>query len=174
MPAIVYPISSTTAAARDAVRQAEVPLSDARRTLDQAIARLAGARRDAETASAPVRRLETISAEHDRIAAEVQRLRGEDTRRVGEWLAGGSVGPRPSASRETVTAEIALAEVDPDCRAASAVAPAALAAQRAAMDRTVTAQVARLGLPGRANAGVAIDAPDCRRCQRATWRRRLK
>jgi hypothetical protein len=76
MVASIFSMPATRAGVAEVTRQAEVPLSDARRDLDRLTVCVARLRAEVEAAGAPVARLDAISAEHDRVVAEVQRLRG--------------------------------------------------------------------------------------------------
>ena len=129
--------------ARAADADAPVALSPARDRLRATIAELAGAQRDLEDATAPVRRLDAVLAEAERLNREFASSRGQDETELGRWIARGGVGDRPQPSATTVAADASLGGLAPEVRAVDAALPAARAAQEAAAERVRLAAAER-------------------------------
>src|ERR1700730_8003008 len=121
--------------ARSADADAPVAHSPARDRLRATIAQLAGAKRDLEDATAPVRRLDAVLAEAERLNRELASSRGQDETELGRWIARGGVGDRPQPSATTVAADASLGELASEVRAVASALPAARAAQEVAAER---------------------------------------
>ena len=121
--------------ARSADADGPVALSPARDRLRAAIAGLASAQRNLEDATAPVRRLDAVLAEAERLNRALACSRDEDEAALGRWIAQGSVGDRPQPSAATLAADASLGELAPEVRAVASALPAARAAQAAAAER---------------------------------------
>jgi hypothetical protein len=132
-----------TLLARSASADASVALSPARDRLGQAIAALALAQGNLEGATAPVRRLDAVLAESERLNRELACLQCEDEAELGRWIAEGSFGTRPQPSTETVAVNASLVALSPEVRAVSSALPAARAAQEAAAERVRLAAAER-------------------------------
>ena len=122
---------------------APVALSPARDRLRATIAALALAQRDLEDATAPVRRLDSVLAEAERLNRELACSRDEDEAALGQWIAQGGAGERPQPSATTVAADVSLGELVPEIRAVASALPAARAAQEAAAERVRLAAAER-------------------------------
>ena len=129
--------------ARSANVGASVALSPARDRLGQAIAALALAQRDLEDATTPVRRLDAVLAEAERLNRELACFQSEDEAELGQWIAQGSFSTRPQPSAATVAANASLVALAPEVRAVSSALPAARAAQEAAAERVRLAAAER-------------------------------
>jgi hypothetical protein len=129
--------------ARSADADAPVALSPARDQLRAAIAALALAQRDLEGATAPVRRLDSVLAEAERLNRELACSRDEDEAALGRWIALGGVGDRPQPCATTVATDVSLGELVPEIRAVASALPAARAAQEAAAERVRLAAAER-------------------------------
>jgi hypothetical protein len=116
----------------DADPDAAVTLSPARERLRTAIAALASAQRDMEDATVPVRRLDAVLGEAERLKRELACAHDEDQAALGRWIAQGGVGDRPQPSATTVAADVSLGGMAPEVRAVASALPAARAAQEAA------------------------------------------
>src|SRR6266404_3060188 len=90
--------------ARSADADAPVAHSPARVRLRAAVAALAVAQRDLEDTTAPVRRLDAVLAEAERLNRELTCSKDEDETELGRWIAQGGVGDRPRPSATTVAA----------------------------------------------------------------------
>jgi hypothetical protein len=134
-----------------------VALSPARDRLRQAIAALAFAQRDLEVAATPVRRLDSVLAEAERLSRELACLQGEDEAELGRWIAEGGVGARPQPSSATVAASARLVALAPEVRAVSSALPAARTVQEAAAERVRLAAAER----DAALDAVAVEAAAC-------------
>jgi hypothetical protein len=128
---------------RSADADAPVALSPARDRLRATIAALALAQRDLEDATAPVRRLDAVLAEVERLDYELGCSKGKDEAALGRWIAQGGVGDRPQPSATTVAADASLGELAPEVRAVAWALPAARAAQEAAAERVGLAAAER-------------------------------
>jgi hypothetical protein len=129
--------------ARSADADAPVAHSPARDRLRATIAELAGAQRDLEDATAPVRRLDAVLAEAERLNRELASSRGQDETELGRWIARGGVGDRPQPSATTVAADASLGELASEVRAVASALPAARAAQEVAAERVRLAAAER-------------------------------
>jgi hypothetical protein len=129
--------------ARPAEASAPAAPSPARDRLCAAIAALAFAQRDLEDATAPVRRLDAVLAEAERLNREVACSRDEDEAALGRWIAQGGVGERPQPSATTVAADASFGELAPEVRAVASALPTARAAQEAASERVRLAAAER-------------------------------
>jgi hypothetical protein len=134
-----HPMSLTRSTDADA----PVALSPARDRLGQAIAALAFAQRDLEGATTPIRRLEAVLAEAERLNRELACLQCNDEAELGRWIAEGGDSARPRPSDATAAADASLAALAPEVRAVSAALPAARAAQEAAAERVRLAAAER-------------------------------
>jgi hypothetical protein len=105
-------------------------LSPARDRLRHALAALDAAQRQSEDRTRPLQRLDQVSSEAAELERELPRLQCEDEALLGEWIAQGSIGPRPEPSAATVATKARLAELAPDLRGADAARPAARAMQQ--------------------------------------------
>jgi len=123
--------------------EAPVALSPPRDRLRATIAALALAQRDLEDAAAPVRRLDAVLAEVERLDRELGCSKGKDEAALGRWIAQGGVGDRPQPSATTVAADASLGGLAPEVRAVDAALPAARAAQEAAAERVRLAAAER-------------------------------
>jgi hypothetical protein len=121
--------------ARSTDANAPVAPSPARERLLAAIAALALVQRDLEDATAPLRRLDAVLAEAERLDRELGCSKGKDEAELGRWIAQGSVGDRPKPSATTVAADVSLGELAPEIRAVASALPAARAVQEAAAER---------------------------------------
>jgi len=128
---------------RSADANAPVAPSPARDRLRAAIAALALAQRDLEDATAPVRRLDAVLAEAERLDRELGCSKGKDEAELGRWIAQGGVGDRPQPSATTVAADVSLAELGPEIRAVASALPTARGAQEAAAERVRLAAAER-------------------------------
>jgi len=129
--------------ARLADEDVAVTLSPARDRLRMAIAALAAAQRDLEDAAAPVRRLDAVLAEAERLKRELAGARDEDQAALGRWIAQGGVGDRPQPSVTAVAADASLGELAPEVRAVASALPAARTDQEAAAERVGLAAAER-------------------------------
>ena len=129
--------------ARSADADAPVAHSPARDRLRATIAELAGAQCDLEDATAPVRRLDAVLAEAERLNRELASSRGQDETELGRWIARGGVGDRPQPSATTVAADASLGELASEVRAVASALPAARAAQEVAAERVRLAAAER-------------------------------
>ncbi len=129
--------------ARSANADAPVALSPARDRLGKAIAALAFAQHGLEDATTPVRRLDAVLAEAERLNRELACLQCNDEAELGRWIAEGGVSARPQPSAATVAANANLAALAPEVRAVSSALPAARAAQEAAAERVRLAAAER-------------------------------
>ncbi len=128
---------------RSADANAPAARSPARDRLRAAIAAVALAQRDLEDATAPVRRLDAVLAEAERLDRELGCSKGKDEAELGRWIAQGGVGDRPQPSATTVAADASLGGLAPEVRAVAAALPAARAAQEAAAERVRLAAAER-------------------------------
>jgi hypothetical protein len=117
--------------------------SPARDRLRAAIAALALAQRDLADATAPVRRLDAVLAEAERLDRELGCSKGKDDAELGRWIAKGGFGGRPQPSATTVVADASLGELASEIRAVASALPAARAAQEAAAERVRLAAAER-------------------------------
>jgi len=129
--------------ARSANADAPVALSPARDRLGKAIAALAFAQHGLEDATTPVRRLDAVLAEAERLNRELACLQCNDEAELGRWIAEGGVSARPQPSAATVAANANLAALAPEVRAVSSALPGARAAQEAAAERVRLAAAER-------------------------------
>jgi hypothetical protein len=129
--------------ARSVDADAPVAPSPARNWLRAAIAAVALAQRDLEDATAPVRRLDAVLAEAERLNHELGCSTGKDEAELGRWIAKGGVGGRPQPSATTAAAHASLGELAPEVRAVASALPAARAAQEAAAERVRQAAAER-------------------------------
>jgi hypothetical protein len=129
--------------AKPANADASVALSPARERLGQAIAAFALAQRDLEDATMPVRRLDAVLAEAERLDRELARLQCEDESELGRWIAEGGSGTRPQPSAATLAADASLVALAPEVRAVSSALPAATAVQETAAERVRLAAAER-------------------------------
>jgi hypothetical protein len=129
--------------ARSVDADAPAAPSPARDRLRAAIAAVALAQRDLEDATAPVRRLDAVLAEAERLNRQLACSRDEDEAALGRWIAQGGVGDRPQPSATTVAADASLGELAPEVRAIAAALPGARAAQEAAAERVRLAAAER-------------------------------
>jgi hypothetical protein len=129
--------------ARSADANAPAVPSPARDRLHTAIAAVALAQRDLEDATAPVRRLDSVLAEAERLNRELACSRDECEAALGRWIAQGGAGDRPQPSATTVAADASLGELAPEVRAVASTLPAARAAQEAAAERVRLAAAER-------------------------------
>jgi hypothetical protein len=136
----VQPVRLPRSMDKDA--DAAVELSPARDRLRTAIAALTSAQRDLEDATAPVRRLDAVLGEAERLKRELACARDEDQAALGRWIAQGG-GDRPQPSAATVAADASLGELAPEVRAVASALPAARAAQEAAAERVRLAAAER-------------------------------
>src|SRR5438874_2006175 len=81
--------------ARSADADAPVAHSSARVRLRAAVAALAVAQRDLEHTTAPVRRLDAVLAEAERLNRELTCSKDEDAAALGHWIGQGGTGDRP-------------------------------------------------------------------------------
>ena len=137
----VQPVRLPRSMDKDA--DAAVELSPARDRLRTAIAALTSAQRDLEDATAPVRRLDAVLGEAERLKRELACARDEDQAALGRWIAQGGGGDRPQPSAATVAADASLGELAPEVRAVASALPAARAAQEAAAERVRLAAAER-------------------------------
>ena len=136
----VQPVRLPRSMDKDA--DAAVELSPARDRLRTAIAALTSAQRDLEDATAPVRRLDAVLGEAERLKRELACARDEDQAALGRWIAQGG-GDRPQPSAATVAADASLGELASEVRAVASALPAARAAQEAAAERVRLAAAER-------------------------------
>jgi hypothetical protein len=129
--------------ARSADANAPAARSPARDRLRAAIAAVSLAQRDLEDATAPVRRLDAVLAEAERLNRELGCSKGKDEAELGGWIAQGGVGDRPQPSATTVAADASLGDLAPEVRAVASALPAARAAQEAAAERVRLAAAER-------------------------------
>ena len=129
--------------AQSADANESVRFSPARDRLRAAIEALALAQYDLEEASAPVRRLDAVFVQAERVNHELACSRGEDEAMLGQWIARGGVGGRPQPSTRTVAADASLGELAPELRAVAAALPAARAAQERAAEQVRLAAAER-------------------------------
>jgi hypothetical protein len=122
MVAKVFSMPAIAAGAREAVLQAETPLSDKRRELDRLIIIVDRLRREVEAAAKPPARLREVFEENNRRSDRLTESRKRDEQMLGRWLAE-PTGARPSPSRETQAAEDALLALALDVAAAQAKLP---------------------------------------------------
>ena len=135
----IHPISLAGSVDADA----PVALSPTRDGLRQAISALASAQHNLEDATTPVRRLDAVLAEAERLNRELASLQCEDEAELGRWIAEGGDGARPQPSAATVEANASLVASAPEVRAASSALPAARAEQEAAAERVGLAAAER-------------------------------
>lgn len=108
------------------------PISPVRQELRRLNAQVKAAQQELERLRAPERRLQAAIGEHEAAVAELSGLRSEDDRILGDWLAGGAQGARPSVSEQTIECEQRVARLARDASAAQQALPAAVeAVQRA-------------------------------------------
>jgi hypothetical protein len=129
--------------ARSADEDAPIALSPARDRLRAAITALAAAQDNLEAATTPVRRLDAVLAEAERLNRELAATRDEDEAALGRWIAEGSVGDRPRPSATTAGFNASRGELALEARAAASALPAARAAQEAAIERVRLAAAER-------------------------------
>jgi hypothetical protein len=122
---------------------AAVALSPARARLRAAIAALVSAQHELEDATEPVRRLDAVLGEAERLKRELASARDEDQAVLGRWIAQGGVGDRPQPSATTAAVDSSLGELAPEVRAVASALPAARAAQEAAAERVRLAAAER-------------------------------
>jgi hypothetical protein len=103
----------------------EAPGPAARARLTAAIGDLAIAAAELGAAQEPAVRLGAVIAEAAGREAEVAALRAADQERLGAWLAGDGVDPRPEPHRDTIAAERRRETLAADVSAARAALPAA-------------------------------------------------
>jgi hypothetical protein len=119
------------------------PLTPARHSLRQAIARCDRARREAEAAATMIGRLSAIIDEHSRLQAELHELCVRDEGLRGEWIAGGRVGPDPGDPSDTHALNNKIAGMADELAAARRVMPAKEDAHRDAILKLQAAQTER-------------------------------
>ena len=129
-------------------------LSPTRARLRAAIAALASAQDNLAEATAPVRRLDAVLAEAERLNREAAAARDDDEAALGRWIADGGVGNRPHLSATTGASSSRLSELTAQARAAVSALPVAKEAQEAAVERVRRAAAER----DAALHGVAVEA----------------
>jgi hypothetical protein len=101
-----------------AAPEAEAPLSGPREELKRALAAVREATAAFEAADEPVRQLQGVIGDADRLATELAALQAERQQRIGQWLADGQEGERPPATEEEARAEEAARRARSDAEAA--------------------------------------------------------
>jgi hypothetical protein len=101
------------------------------------------AQHDLEDTTTPVRLLDTVRVETERLNRELACSKSEDEAALGRWIAEGGVGVRPQPSATTVAAIASLGELAPEVSAAAAILPTARAALGAAAERVRLAAAER-------------------------------
>lgn len=117
------------------VETTDPPLSPARLQLRHRNEQFASAITDLERDRVPEKRLMAVVAELDEAEAELQRLRTEDERILGEWLGSGDDTPRPTASDATLECEQRLRRLRVDGDAARKMLPTVQDAVQHAAER---------------------------------------
>lgn len=130
------------------------PLSPARAVLAAAIAAHTAALAAAEAAAAPARRLQAVRAAYAEAGRQLAEARADDEATLGDWLAAGAEGERPSPSIPTRSAERRLDELAADAAAAARALPAVEARHADAVRLLTAAGQAR----STAIAGAAVEA----------------
>jgi hypothetical protein len=114
-------------------------LSPARAELARAIDLVDEARREAEVAAGPARRLHEVVHKLEWAENELATLRGEDERGLAQWLIAGAEGPRPEPSPATLEAEQKYVEAARDGAAARNALPLAENVHQTAIRRLTAA-----------------------------------